>query len=524
VPDIRESHEKPSARFDRYDASLLFGFALYLYAILFAAPGTPFLLGGDQVFFWMDGQRLLDGEQVYRDFFRFTPPGTDLLYLSVFKLLGPRIWTPNLTVLVLGISLCWLCLRISRSIMPRSQAVLATSLFLVFVYGQLLNGTHHFFSVLAVLGAVALLMEARTPVRIATAGALLGVATFITQTRGPVAAVAIAAWLTWDRSRTDEPWSIPLRQQMLLFASLIVTWLALSSYYIATIGLRQLWFFQVTYVRHYMAPWSLELPRTLSRETLPAVIEALFAYGVLPAVYATCLWKCWRLPRGAWPDNIARVALLTAVGTAMFAEVAQSPSWFRLYCVAAPGAILLVWLVGRIGPFTGYATRLMWVGIVGLAAHQAWSGHRTYSSVRDLPAGRVAMAPVAAEKLTWLAAHTKPGQFMLQAGWPGMYLPLGLRCPTYLQTLETGGQGPLGYVALSMRQLEARHVQYIVWSPRLDTPEYSLTAFRSLAPFREFLKEQYQRVWTFSDHDEIWERKPEVVDRNSTIPPAGAIL
>ena len=64
--------------FDRYDASLLLGCFVFLCANLFASPDTPFLLGGDQVFSWLDAQRMLHGEQIYRDFFELHPPGTGL--------------------------------------------------------------------------------------------------------------------------------------------------------------------------------------------------------------------------------------------------------------------------------------------------------------------------------------------------------------------------------------------------------------------------------------------------------------
>ena len=52
----------------------------------------------------MNGMRLLAGELIYRDYFRYTPPGTDLFYAAVFKVFGSRIWVTNLTVLVLGIA------------------------------------------------------------------------------------------------------------------------------------------------------------------------------------------------------------------------------------------------------------------------------------------------------------------------------------------------------------------------------------------------------------------------------------
>jgi hypothetical protein len=493
--------------FDRYDAGLLLGCSVYLYANLFASLDTPFLLGGDQVFFWMGAQRLLHGEQIYRDFFQFNPPGADLLYLSVFKLFGPRIWTPNLVVLALGIVLCLLCLRISRSIMQRSQAALATSLYLVLVIGTTLDGTHHWFSLLLVMAAVAVLVKARSPARIAIAGSLLGLATFFTQTTGPAAALGIAAWMTWERFRTGDLWSRHLRRLALLFAPLVLTWIALSGYYIGTLGLRQLWFFQVTYPREYeVYGWnamSFGLPEGLTRATLGPLVRWVFAYTVLPAVLALSLWRCWRSSMEAPSDNAVRIGLLTAVGTAMFVEVAQSPSWFRFYCISLPGVILLIWLAGGLGKFSVYAMRLLGIGVIGLAAYQTWSMHVHYSTIEELPAGRIAAAPLAAEKLAWLAGRTKPGQFMLQAGWPGMYLPLALRNPIFLDDLERSGASRLGYVGLSIRQLEAKRVQYIMWSPRLQAPAYSL------AEFYHFLVDRYRLVWRFSDQDEIWERKPE---------------
>jgi len=44
---------------------LLSGVAAYLYVSLFFLPSTPFLLGGDQVFFWLPGMRMLDHARIY---------------------------------------------------------------------------------------------------------------------------------------------------------------------------------------------------------------------------------------------------------------------------------------------------------------------------------------------------------------------------------------------------------------------------------------------------------------------------
>ena len=81
-----------------------------------------------------------------------------------------------------------------------------------------------------------------------------------------------------------------------------------------------------------------------------------------------------------------------------------------------------------------------------------------------------------------------------------MYLPLALRDPIFLEDLETGGETQLGYVDLSIRQLESRRVRYVLWSPLLQAPRYALGAFQA------YLLSHYRRVHTFPDEDEVWER------------------
>ena len=495
-----------------YGAGALIGSCLYLCANLFALPGTPFLLGGDQALFWMNALRLAHGELIYRDFLEFTPPGTDLIYLGAFELLGSRIWVPNLVVLVLGIVLCWLCFHIARLIMKPSHAALASALLLVPDYGKMLNGTHHWFSVLAVMGAVATLLRARTPPRIAMAGILLGVATFFTQTRGPSAAVGIGAYLIWERFQTKQSWSTCLRHELLLFLPLVVTWGTLSSYLIAKLGFGQLWYFQVTYVLHYVTTGPNDLsigsPEVLAWLKRPNGMLFLLVFLTLPVVYALSVWKCrQRLRLSGSGDAVLvdaqRVMLLAFVGATMYLEVAQSPNWIRLYCVATPGIILLVWLLTNAVTDTlrGYATTVMWTGLICIAAHQTWSRQIQQTMIEDLPAGRIATAASTGEKLAWLARHTTPGQLLFEARWVDLYLPLALRNPVFTDMLEGGHNSRPEFIDFSLRQLEAKPVQHIIWAPRLESPAYPF------AKFREFLTQRYQRVWTFPDQDEVWERK-----------------
>jgi hypothetical protein len=70
----------------------------------------------------------------------------------------------------------------------------------------MLNGTHHWFSVLAVMGAVSVILPGATFWRIVLAGSLLGAASFFTQTRGPFALMGFAAFLVWDWRLTKGQW------------------------------------------------------------------------------------------------------------------------------------------------------------------------------------------------------------------------------------------------------------------------------------------------------------------------------
>jgi hypothetical protein len=325
---------------NRSTVIVVLGSALYLYFNLFTSAGIPFLLDGDQVYFWTYGLRMLHGERIYQDFFTMHPPGASLFYSTLFALFGERIWVTNVTVLVLGVASCWVCFRIASRIMETQYALLAAAMFLVLVYGKMLNATHHWFSVLAVMGAVAVILPGRKLWRIALAGALLGAASFFTQTRGPFALLGLAAFILWDWRIEKGRWSELLARQILLLLSFVATLAALSSYFIATTGFETLWYFQITYVRQHMVKTtSLGLPETLSWPRLPFVAQYLWIYVSLPTVYAVALYQSWR---GPTTRNCRMVTILAFVGVCLLAEVMFSVNWLRVFVVSMPGIILLV--------------------------------------------------------------------------------------------------------------------------------------------------------------------------------------
>lgn len=487
-------------QFGRYDAGVLLGSGIYLYLNLFSLGGTPFLLGGDEQVFWMNALRMLHGELPYRDFFEFTPPGTDLVYFSAFTLLGPRVWVPNVVQLVLGITLSWLCFRIARSITKPAPAALAAALFITLDFGKWLDATHHWFSLLAVLAATAVLMSDGSSMRVLICGALLGLASFFTQTRGVGAALAIAGFLLWDGFRTRAPWRSQGERQLQLLFSFVLVWGILSGYFIFKVGLSRLLYFQITYVLRYVTDEAHNL-YIEEHDSLKLTLRFLLVRVALPIVYTLSLWSRKAL-RDASPAEVRRIVLLVFAGLGMFVEVVQSPNGFRVDTIAAPGLILFVWLMAgwarqmrEYAPLRKFAPALIWVGLICLSARQIWHRNVERAVILDLPAGRTATAALPGEKLAWLARHTTPGELFFQSSYQSLYLPLALRNPAFdFLDRYTSPE----FVDLDIQRLQTTPARHILWSP-LDQPRFP--------KYEQFLSERYRRIWTFSDQDEVWELK-----------------
>jgi hypothetical protein len=172
------------------ESGFLLGAAIFLSLLFFTPAGVSIFRLGDMDIYLLDATRMLEGQLIYRDFFQFTPPGIELVYLALFKLFTPRVWIPNLMLVVLGLGLTWLSVAIARRVMVGPVVFLPGLLFLTFSFSTVLDASHHWFSILAVMAATAVIIEKRTPRRMA--GALCGLASFFTQTRGPLAVAAFA--------------------------------------------------------------------------------------------------------------------------------------------------------------------------------------------------------------------------------------------------------------------------------------------------------------------------------------------
>lgn len=484
--------------------------AVYLYLNLFVARVTPVLLSGDQLYFWMNGQRMLYGELPYRDFFQFTPPGADVFYFLMFKVFGAHIWVVNGIVMLLGMALCWVCFEIARTIMNRGPAVLSSGLFVVLIYSRLLNATHHWFSMLAIMAAVSILMRGRDARKLAMAGALFGLACFFTQTHGLVALAAVSIYLKFYCAGTSGQESFWKKERILL-AGFSAALLLLNAYFIVKVGVARLFYYQVYYVLRVMVhrpetqllgmpeigSWRLQPHDSLIYE----YAQFVFVYAMLPMAYVLALRHSWR----RLVFQKADVALLALVGASLLAEQAFSLNWLRVYTVSMAGIILFVWLLEHVDS-RRYWVSAVWIVVLAMCVQRVWATQQRSYMIADLPAGICATQPPEYLKLTWIMQRTKPGDFLFEAGWPGVYIPLELRNPVFLDTASTM-YNPQWSVRVT-QELETRQVRYVLWADRLNyLPNPRHPGTTHIIPLRDYLHTHYRPVQIFPDGEEVWERK-----------------
>jgi len=489
--------------------SILVLAGIFLYLNLFLLPCTPRLLTGDQMFFWMDAQRMLHGDHVYRDFFQFTPPGTDLVYFAFFGTFGPRLWVTNAVVLLLGVALSAACFFVASGVMEQGPAVLATLLFLTLLYGRTLNATHHWFSMLLILSAAAIAIRGKSFRRTVAVGICLGTAAFFTQSHGLVAVLAFALWLVWEELPSRKSWPDTLSRPAVLMVAFALSLLAFSAYFLVTSGASALWYCQVVYVKQYMVSGLSEFPGLGEYPTwrrLPVVGQSLFVCTMLPAVYPLAMLRSQRIRRNQSATRNG-IMLLALLGLSLFLEVLSSANWLRLYAVAIPGIGLFVWCANSSGRMRKAALGLIWVVVIGLGLHETQVRQLENYVVTETPAGKVAVEARNFAELNALKEQTRPGELLFQAIWPGFYIPLRLLNPVYVDTVWPNEESRPEFVKRSIEELEAKQVPHILWSQNLDYSDPASPHSDHLGPLRDYLHEHYRRVQVFSDQDELWERR-----------------
>jgi hypothetical protein len=485
---------------------------IFLYLRTFRLPATPFIGIGDQILFFARGARMAHGQVLYRDFFELVPPGTDLLYAAGFRLFGIHAWVMQAWAIALGLAFCWVITRIAGRILRGALVLLPALLFLVFDFSSGLDLTHHWYSTLAALAAVGVLMGGVGLQRIVGAGALCAIATLFTQTQCGLTFLALAVYLLWrKRCEAQEPSILKQVAALVLPFALILS--CVLGYYVHKAGFRTIFFDLFVFPTKFLSG-EVNSPRTYLRQLPPVhkpadlvhLIPFVFIYALVPYIYLLGLYQLWR-KREVLPVALRQhLLLLHLAGIALFLAVANGPRFFRLCTVAPPAILICVWLISQPTPKIRCARLLLWLVAAAFALLLPLNRQTQWHATLNLPIGRTAFSePLVFREFQWLAQRTRPGEPFFNS--PALALYLGLDNPTASEFVNFDDFSRPEQVAAVIQSLQRHPPRFIVMYPEATNPS---NVHDHSAPFRRYIHENYHLAQTFSlnqngRYEELWE-------------------
>lgn len=511
-------------------ASILIGGFVYLYLNLFYLPAIPIhFLPGDATTFLFNARQMQRGQVIYRDFFELTLPATEVVYLVLFKIFGDRAWIPNVMLIVLGLCLVYLMIVISRKVISGKAAYLPAVLFLVVPFRSQLDPTHHWFSTLFVMAALALLIENITALRLVGAGALCGAAMCFTQTSGLPAVLGLALFLLWAATTHRISWVNFRRAQLYIWSSFSIVVVLFNAYFVIQAGLRTFLYDTIVFnLRYYSSEivnsfgaYMIDAPAFRPWYRAPALAIWFSVYLLVPLIYILFFVRYWDEKEDRPSEPWDRLVLIAITGTMLFLGVAASPSWLRLCTVAAPGVVLFVWFVNSPGRFRSLRTTAVWVIVICVALGEWRERELGWRKQIKLPIGRVMVFdPVQYEEIKFLLDRTKPGDYFF--GNNEFNYLLDLRDPSPIPYVTSSDYTRPEQVRETIQGLESHPVKYIFWSSDLDMPPEVAHSTNHLAPLRAYLLSHYQLVKSIEGDDfcrTFWEKRKVPVP----VPSAGPI-
>ncbi len=497
----------------------------FLYYFLFVPPFLPIGVNdnADSLLYLAPGQRMYQGEMIYRDFFEFVTPGIAIVHFFLFKLFGLRPWIPCLLALLLGLGLLWLGVVISRKLMRPNLALLPSAIFLATARFYLCDPTHHWYSALAAIAAIAVLLERRTPARIAAAGFFCGISACFTQTRGLAVVAGFAVFLIWEFWQRQEGWRGLLRKQAWLFTGFVATFLTVNAYFIWKAGLaRYIWCTVVFVLKYYPKEADWNTFGTIRTFYLPSVstMRAFFHsldYWLLllaiPFIFILFFARYWRGHSKKPLEYWERPMLVAVVGFFMLLSVAPAPNPNRMAVSALPPLILLGWFLDSPRKLARALAAVFTVGALLAAAYGIAKSRPQPVGILVTPQGRVAIIdPDEYQEYTWIQQHTRPGEYFYEGMVSDQYFYLDLRNPTPIPRIVNNGYTTPEQVVEVIRGLEQHQVPYIFWGldlPDEPLPEWENPSDAHLGPLWSYMQAHYTLVKTFPDSGEIWKRQPE---------------
>jgi len=493
-PHLRSTFPIP-----RWALLLFFSSAAFLYLRTFRLPAIPLLTVGDESHYFLHALRMMHGQLPYRDYFTFVPPGTDLLYVGMFRLMGVHQWVVQGLLILLGLLLSSIVMWDAQKVLRISSVVLTTLLFLVFDLNSALDATHHWWSVFLVMAAVGVLLGGRSSARIVLAGALCGFATLFTQTYGCLSLLAIALYLFLTNGGGHKSNLFrELLQLCLPFASVVIP---VVGYYAHLIGLRTLTYWTIYYPLVFFRAQEnnpLAFFRTPGVHGISGIhlfISFIFMHTVSPLIYILCAIRLAREQRRMNSLQWRNILLLTLVGSALFVSIMSAPTFLRLCAVGPPAIILCVWYLDGPSRLHRWSTIALWIAAITSTLYLPISRQLHRHVIVNFPTGQVAfIGDKQYDKMLWLAQHTHPGETFLNDTNTAFALSLESPGPLdFVTTTEFTRPQQIEALLLSMTNHRTR---YIYLYPSLTAP---IPTKNNLEPFLKYLGKNYHVVEIFPD-------------------------
>jgi hypothetical protein len=488
----------------------LFNF-LACYFRSFVSGNVPVVLWGDQIGFFNDGSRMAMGQLPYRDYFKIVPPGTDLTYALLIKLFGVRMWIPNLLMASLAAITALLMTLIASRLMRGSFIVLPGLLLASFILLASTDATHHWFSTIAILAALLVMMDGNTLPRVAFAGALSGVAACFTQSKGAMAVAAFVVYLAaYANSRSEILPSGRWKQSLLLGGAAAGVFAAVNLYFIQAAGLRTWLYCLIVYpLRYYPSPtinnWRVLIDGFPSHAGLITWAVLSFVYATVPLVYFVFLVGKRRLSKKDGGERRDKLLLVAMTGLAMFLAVASSPSLKRLATVSPPAMILLAWLLNQPGKAVAGLRILLASTAVALAIAIPVHVQTRSPFYLNLPAGRAALFdPALYEEYRWLLGDTYPGEYFF--GLTPFYTAFHMLNSAPVVDFHASDYTRPWQVAALIEALENHQVSMLVLRRTHDFLWAAGSPSDHLEPLRIYVSRNYRLTKTFLTGDEVWLR------------------
>ncbi|MCU1223378.1 MAG: hypothetical protein JWQ42_1471 [Edaphobacter sp.] len=493
------------------------GALVFLYLRTFLLPATPFVGIGDQILFFSRAARIVHGQILYRDFFELVTPGTELLYAVAFRVFGIHAWVMQAWSIVVGLSLCCVITQIASRILRGLLILLPALLFLVFDFSNALDLTHHWYSTLAALAAVNVLMDGVNLRRIFAASLLSSISILFTQTQGGLTFVALIIYLLWmKRSESQESNILTQLTTLVLPFTLILS--CVLGYYIHKAGFRTILFDLVLFPLRFVSSGEVNSPRTYLHQ-FPLVhtpvdvvhlIPFLFIYALVPYIYLLGLHRLWRERNLMTPALRQHLVLLHLVGLALFLAVANGPRYFRLSTVAPPAILICTWLISQQSPAHRYVRNVLCLLAAVFALLLPVRRQSQWHATLDLPIGRTAFSDILVfREFQWVAQRTHPSEFFFNHS--ALCLYLSLSNPTASEFINYDDFTRPDQVVAITDALQHHQPHFIVLFPKNINV---LDVHDNAEPFRRYVHDNYHLAQIFAlkgssrYEEELWELGP----------------